>query len=153
MSAPLACFEILPDRTFCVDEYGNGSPLELAWATDAEIARTKRHLDRLEKDRAILLDAAREHGETEFATGHGIVRLVVSPGTRTRVLDVEAFRKNYPKEFKKVATYSVKLTDAERVLGTPLLGELCTVREGSERIKLDFEATFDPLAPREETDA
>ena len=39
--------------------------------------------------------------------------------------------------------------DAERELGTPLLGELCTIREGAERVKLDFEATFDPLAPKE----
>jgi hypothetical protein len=69
------------------------------------------------------------------------------------VLDVEAFKREYPKAFKRCATYTVKLQDAERELGTPLLGELCTIREGAERVKLDFEATFDPLAPREETDA
>jgi hypothetical protein len=127
--------------------------LTLAWRTEQEIVRLKRRVATLEEERLRLIDEAREAGLTKADLGHGIVRLVVSPGTRTRVLDVEAFRKNYPKEFKKCATYSVKLTDAERVLGTPLLGELCTIREGAERVKLDFEATFDPLAPREETDA
>lgn len=123
--------------------------LTLAWRTEQEIVRLKRRVAKLEEERLLLIDEAREHGNTEADLGHGIVRLVVSPGTRTRVLDVEAFKKNYPKEFKKVATYSVKLTDAERVLGTPLLGELCVIREGAERVKLDFEATFDPLAPKE----
>ena len=127
--------------------------LTLAWRTEQEIVRLKRRVAKLEEERLQLIDEAREAGRTEVDLGHGIVRLVVSPGTRTRVLDVEAFKREYPKEFRKVATYSVRLPDAERELGTPLLGELCTIREGAERIKLDFEATFDPLAPREETDA
>ena len=127
--------------------------LTLAWRTEQEIVRLKRRVAKLEEERLRLIDEAREVGLSEVDLGHGIVRLIVSPGTRTRVLDVEAFEKNYPKEFKKCATYSVRLPDAERELGTPLLGELCTIREGADRVKLDFEATFDPLAPREETDA
>ena len=127
--------------------------LTLAWRTEQEIVRLKRRVAKLEEERLALIAKAREAGRTEVDLGYGIVRLIVSPGTRTRVLDVEAFKREYPKAFKRCATYTVKLQDAERELGTPLLGELCTIREGAERVKLDFEATFDPLAPREETDA
>ena len=123
--------------------------LTLAWRTEQEIVRLKRRVAKLEEERLLLIDEAREAGRTEVDLGHGIVRLVVSPGTRTRVLDVEAFKREYPKEFKKCATYSVKLTDAERELGKAMVHSLCDIREGAERVKLDFEATFDPLAPKE----
>lgn len=127
--------------------------LTLAWRTEQEIVRLKRRVAKLEEERLLLIDEAREAGRTEVDLGHGIVRLVVSPGTRTRVLDVEAFKREYPKEFRKVATYSVRLPDAERELGKAITHALCDIREGSERVKLDFEATFDPLAPKEATDA
>jgi|GEM_PF-2735698 len=127
--------------------------LTLAWRTEQEIVRLKRRVAKLEEERLAYIDEAREAGRTEVDLGHGIVRLVVSPGARTRVLDVERFKAEYPKAFRKVATYSVKLPDAEREIGKAAVHSLCDIREGSERVKLDFEATFDPLAPREETDA
>ena len=127
--------------------------LTLAWRTEQEIVRLKRRVAKLEEERLLLIDEAREAGRTEVDLGHGIVRLIVSPGTRTRVLDVERLKAEYPKAFKKCATYSVRLPDAERELGKAITHTLCDIREGSERVKLDFEATFDPLAPREETDA
>ena len=126
--------------------------LTLAWRTEQEIVRLKRRVAKLEEERVLLIDEAREAGRTEVDLGHGIVRLVVSPGTRTRVLDVDAFRTNYPKEFRNAATFTVKLADAERVLGTERLGELCTMRTSAERVDVVFEPTFDPAA-REVTEA
>lgn len=127
--------------------------LTLAWRTEQEIVRLERRVATLEEERLRLIDEAREADLSEVDLGHGIVRLVVSPGTRTRVLDVERFKAEFPKAFRKVATYTVKLPDAEREIGKAAVHSLCDIREGAERIKLDFEATFDPLAPREETAA
>ena len=125
--------------------------LTLAWRTEEEIVRLKRRVAKLEEERLLLIGEAREAGLSEVDLGHGIVRLVVSPGTRTRVLDVERFKAEFPKAFRKVATYTVKLPDAEREIGEAAVHSLCDIRAGAERVKLDFEATFNPLAPREET--
>jgi site-specific recombinase len=127
--------------------------LTLAWRTEQEIIRLKRRVAKLEEERLRLIDEAREADLKEVDLGHGIVRLVVSPGTRTRVLDVDRFKAEFPKAFRKVATYSVKLPDAERESGKAAVHSLCDIREGAERVKLDFEATFDPLAPKEATGA
>lgn len=127
--------------------------LTLAWRTEQEIVRLKRRIARLEEERLRLIDEAREADQMEVDLGHGIVRLIVTPGARTRVLDVERFRAEFPKAFRKVATYSVRLPDAEKEIGKAAVHSLCDIREGAERVKLDFEATFDPLAPHEETDA
>lgn len=127
--------------------------LTLAWRTEQEIIRLKRRVATLEEERLRLIGEARDAGWTETDLGHGIVRLVVSPGTRTRVLDVDRLRAKWPRVFRKIATYSVRLPDAERELGRAEVLSLCDIREGAERVKLDFEATFDPLAPKEATGA
>jgi hypothetical protein len=125
--------------------------LHVAWEQEARAARLRDALKRAEEDRDEALSFARRDGIESVDLGHGVVKLITKPGTKTRVLDVEAFKREYPKAFKKCATYSVKLTDAEKELGTTLLGELCTIREGAERLSLTFEPTFVPAPFREES--
>ena len=128
------------------------SILELAWQHKVRVERLRTALRREEEALAAALDEARDAGANETVVGHGVFRLDVKPGRMTRVIDVDAFRANYPEEFRKAATFTVKLADAERVLGTDRLGELCTMRTSAERVDVVFEPTFDPAA-REVTEA
>jgi len=129
------------------------SILELAWQHKVRVERLRAALKREEEAFQAAIDEARDTGVNEAIVPHGTFRLDVKPGKMIRVIDVEAFRANYPKEFEKAATFSVKITDAERVLGTDRLGELCTMRTSADRVNVVFEPRFDPLAPKEATDA
>lgn len=137
---------------YAVRETAPASILELAWQHKVRVERLRAALKREEEALAAVLDEARDAGANETVVGHGVFRLDVKPGRMTRVIDVDAFRTNYPKEFRKAATFTVKLADAERVLGTERLGELCTMRTSAERVDVVFEPTFDPAA-REVTEA
>jgi len=92
------------------------SILELAWQHKVRVERLRTALRREEEALAAALDEARDAGANETVVGHGVFRLDVKPGRMTRVIDVDAFRANYPEEFRKAATFTVKLADAERVL-------------------------------------
>lgn len=128
-----------PIAAAAVDVDAPATHIERAWRAQARIDRLKAALQRAETERDEALQLAREAGETEADIGYGVLRFITKLPVMTRVLDVEAFREHYPKEFRKAAKYSCTLKDAERVLGTDRLGELVTYRVGAERYELKLE--------------
>ena len=117
-----------------------------AYLMQEEAVRLKKRAETLEREAADRLRQCHEFGQTEAELEHGKVLLEIKLPVRTRVLDVTAFRKQYPAAFRKVAAYSVKLPDAEAAIGKVAVDALYTVREGEPRLKARFETTFDPLA-------
>lgn len=99
------------------------------------------------RDKALAL--ALRDGIGAIDVGHGTVRTVVRPRTRTRVLDLEGFKTAYPDAFRKVARQSVRIADAEREVGKDAVAEFCSILEGSERAGLVYEPASDPFVDEE----
>lgn len=100
----------------------NGNILEQIYQIDQEIVTLKSKVEDLSLRKKDLLDHAVSAGINR-QSNYRLYRYI----SRVRKLNLEAFKQLYPKEFLEIAT--VKLTDADRVIGKTDVSKICTLKE------------------------
>lgn len=100
----------------------SGDTLEHIFRIDQEISDLNKKLKELSLQKNTLLDQAVNTGIKE--QGNFILQ---SSSQSVRHLNLEAFKQLYPQVFMEIG--SVRLSDADRVLGKEEVSELCTLKE------------------------
>jgi hypothetical protein len=109
-------------RPDILDDSGTNNALDQIYHLEQEMANLNHKLKELNFRKNVLLDQAIEMGIK--VQGNYVLQSSIS---NVRQLNLEAFKQQYPSIFMEIGT--VRLSDAERLIGKTEVTELCSLQE------------------------